>query len=223
MNLALRAERLAPAGLGRAPGPRGMHDSLKRPRARALRPRRTSLGAAKLSADRHSEKKVENFSCRFWRGGAERRSAAAAARSSAVVTRSAFRRSHEQHLIPASQQTPARAEWFWRVARFVARDVRLDATPRKGFRCGLVSRPANSYHPFKVAAESREELALHRALRRMAGLVFLLVFWVLAGACQRHGVGGFLSFNSPSPSRFCRGAWWPAGTTTGNREREKDR
>ena len=35
--------------------------------------------------------------------------------------------------------------------------------------------------------------ALHRALRRMAGLVFrLLVFWVLAGACQRHGVGGFL-------------------------------
>ena len=140
-----------------------------------------------------------------------------------MVTRSAFRRSHEQHLIPASQQTPARAEWFWRVARFVARDVRLDATPRKGFRCGLVSRPANSYHPFKVAAESREELALHRALRRMAGLVFLLVFWVLAGACQRHGVGGFLSFNSPSPSRFCRGAWWPAGTTTGNREREKDR
>ena len=31
---------------------------------------------------------------------------------------------------------------------------------------------------------------LHRALRRMAGLVFLLVFWALAGACQRHGVGG---------------------------------
>ena len=25
----------------------------------------------------------------------------------------------------------------------------------------------------------------------MAGLVFLLVFWVLAGACQRHGVGVF--------------------------------
>jgi hypothetical protein len=24
----------------------------------------------------------------------------------------------------------------------------------------------------------------------MAGLVFLLVFWVLAGACQRHGVDG---------------------------------
>ena len=26
----------------------------------------------------------------------------------------------------------------------------------------------------------------------MAGLVFLLVFWALAGACQRHGVGGFI-------------------------------
>ena len=25
-----------------------------------------------------------------------------------------------------------------------------------------------------------------------AGLVFLLVFWVLAGACQRHGVSGFI-------------------------------
>jgi len=32
----------------------------------------------------------------------------------------------------------------------------------------------------------------------MAGLVFLLVFWALAGACQRHGVGVFLSCNSPS-------------------------
>ena len=36
-------------------------------------------------------------------------------------------------------------------------------------------------------------LTLNRALRRIAGgLVFLLVFWVLAGACQRHGVGRFL-------------------------------
>ena len=34
-------------------------------------------------------------------------------------------------------------------------------------------------------------LALHRALRTMAGLFFLLVFWVLAGACQRNGVGVF--------------------------------
>ena len=33
---------------------------------------------------------------------------------------------------------------------------------------------------------------LHRALRRMAGLVFLLVFWVLASACQRRGLGVFV-------------------------------
>ena len=34
----------------------------------------------------------------------------------------------------------------------------------------------------------------------MAGLVFLLGFWVLAGACQRHGVSGFLlrSYSSSS-------------------------
>ena len=41
-------------------------------------------------------------------------------------------------------------------------------------------------------------LALNRALRRMAGLVFLLVCWALAGACQRHGVSVFLSCNSSS-------------------------
>ena len=35
-------------------------------------------------------------------------------------------------------------------------------------------------------------LALHRALRRMAGLIFLLVFWALAGACQRHDMGRFI-------------------------------
>ena len=39
-------------------------------------------------------------------------------------------------------------------------------------------------------------LTLHRALRRMAGLIFLLVFWVLAGACQRQSVGGFLLRNT---------------------------
>ena len=33
----------------------------------------------------------------------------------------------------------------------------------------------------------------------MAGLVFLLVSWVLAGACQRHGVDVFLLRNSSSP------------------------
>ena len=34
----------------------------------------------------------------------------------------------------------------------------------------------------------------------MAGLVFLLVFWVLVGAFQRHGVGGFFLSNSSSSS-----------------------
>ena len=43
----------------------------------------------------------------------------------------------------------------------------------------------------------RPSLTLHRALRRIfAGLVFLLVFWVLAGACQRHGERGFLLRNT---------------------------
>ena len=50
--------------------------------------------------------------------------------------------------------------------------------------------------PLHVAFQ--KALTLHRALRRMAGLVFLLVFWVLAGACQRHGVGVFLLCNSSS-------------------------
>ena len=62
---------------------------------------------------------------------------------------------------------------------------------------------AASRHPWLVTHDFTFEhaisifsaTALHRALRRMAGLVFLLVFWVLAGACQRHGVGGFLLFN----------------------------
>ena len=36
----------------------------------------------------------------------------------------------------------------------------------------------------------RPPKTLHHALRRMAGL-FPFWFWVLAGACQRHGVGGF--------------------------------
>jgi len=29
----------------------------------------------------------------------------------------------------------------------------------------------------------------------MAGLVFLLFFWVVAGACQSNGVGGFYCVN----------------------------
>ena len=55
--------------------------------------------------------------------------------------------------------------------------------------CAGVARPRQS--PSAIAT-IRHDLTLHRALRRMAGLVFLLVFRVLAGACQRHGVGGFL-------------------------------
>ena len=37
-----------------------------------------------------------------------------------------------------------------------------------------------------------------------AGLVFLLVVWVLAGACQMHGVGVFLLYNSSSSSLSTR-------------------
>ena len=64
-----------------------------------------------------------------------------------------------------------------------------------------------SPHPIAIGVTSRTSgkpswfSTLHRALRRMAGLVFLLVFWVLAGACQRHGVGGFLLCNSSSSSK----------------------
>ena len=39
---------------------------------------------------------------------------------------------------------------------------------------------------------------------RMAGLVFLLVFWVLAGACQRHGVGVFLLRNTTTTMPVAR-------------------
>jgi len=49
----------------------------------------------------------------------------------------------------------------------------------------------------------------------MAGLVFLLGFWVLAGACQRHGVGRFLLCNSSSSSSV---AWWPAARRYHDRE-----
>ena len=45
--------------------------------------------------------------------------------------------------------------------------------------------------------------ALHRALRRMAGLVFLFGFWALAGACPRHGV--LLCSSSSSPAGLCDG------------------
>ena len=79
---------------------------------------------------------------------------------------------------------------------------------------GLATRPMRYYKNapcrFILAQLSRSAIAvtvarsasftLHRALRRMAGLVFLLVFWVLVGVCQRHGVGVFLLSNSCSSS-----------------------
>ena len=49
----------------------------------------------------------------------------------------------------------------------------------------------------------------------MPGLVFLLVFWVLAGACQRHGVGGFLLGNSSSSwMQLAATAWRKGGPDT---------
>ena len=61
-------------------------------------------------------------------------------------------------------------------------------------------------------------LTLHRALRRMAGLVFLLVFWVLAGACKRHGVGGFLLCNTTTTSLARK--WLAKMTKTRQNENE---
>ena len=61
----------------------------------------------------------------------------------------------------------------------------------------------------------------------MAGLVFLLVFWVLAGACQGHGVGGFLLCNPRTTASAAPGAPPPTSTTArvggrGVRRRELD-
>ena len=53
-------------------------------------------------------------------------------------------------------------------------------------------------------------MALHRALRRMAGLVFHVVFWVLAGACQRGSFGRFIAhflffgvYSQSTKRKFC--------------------
>ena len=56
-------------------------------------------------------------------------------------------------------------------------------------------KPGLRLTPFIQNDGPASKLALRRALRRMAGLVFLLVFWVLAGACQKYGVGGMLLCN----------------------------
>ena len=61
----------------------------------------------------------------------------------------------------------------------------------------------------------------------MAGLVFFLVSWVLAGACQRHGAGVFLivqftiiiiiiiAFSqSPGPRKETTHGWDPAASSS---------
>ena len=66
-------------------------------------------------------------------------------------------------------------------------------------------------------------MALHRALRRMAGLVFLFVLWVQAGACQRDDVGVFLNvqfsfFFFDADGEWCLGgARTHAGSCPGSR------
>ena len=68
-------------------------------------------------------------------------------------------------------------------------------------RTGFVS----IYYPFYLlvmGGPCKAHAGPSRALRQMASLAFLLVFWVLADACQRHGVGFFLlleDFSRPLP------------------------
>ena len=73
---------------------------------------------------------------------------------------------------------------------FLISDVAIpDGTPRLDVVASLAD--AGIYTTEGLGTQSLSPpKTLHRALRRMAGPVFLLVFWVLAGACQRHGVGG---------------------------------
>ena len=88
-------------------------------------------------------------------------------------------------------------------------------------RCGLAlrARPglstesdhgSRAVHRHNVTAQA---LGLRRALRRMASLVFLLVFWVLADACQKHGVGAFFVakffffFSSTAQAFLNRSLW----------------
>ena len=65
-------------------------------------------------------------------------------------------------------------------------------------------------------------LALHRALRRMAGLVSLLVFWVLAGACQMARRGRvFQKRNYPPSSSYLTPAQKQAIPSQGGPPEEK--
>ena len=63
-----------------------------------------------------------------------------------------------------------------------------------------IAEEGEEYDHFRrkiTEGEGEDWVVLGTALRlgpqsTASGLVFLLVFWVLAGACQRNGVGGFL-------------------------------
>ena len=53
---------------------------------------------------------------------------------------------------------------------------------------------------------------LHRALRRMAGLVFLLVFWVSGGRLPKARRGRFLLYNTTTTMAVGHGVWFvPSG------------
>ena len=72
----------------------------------------------------------------------------------------------------------------------------------------VVAASSEALAAFFFFRAGRLFLNLRHALRRMAVLVLLLVFWALAGACQRHGVGvgGFRRHSSSSSSgRLFRG------------------
>ena len=91
-------------------------------------------------------------------------------------------------------------QWYM-MARAAGRrwlSVALVATRNEQASCLSTTIP---FYLLVVGGPCKAYAGPSRALRRMAGLVFLLVFWVLAGACQRHGVGGFLLCNSSSPCR----------------------
>ena len=88
------------------------------------------------------------------------------------VTKKAAGKTTTMLIKVAELATPARREPCACAAHFRACGLRLAARA-----CGLrrAQRAAGNQTP-----------------RRITGLVFLLVFWALAGACQRHGVGGFV-------------------------------
>ena len=100
---------------------------------------------------------------------------------------------------------------------FVTQEVFFRAPARKIFGGfffgGDMSKTGNSRSDAMAVWPS---LALHRALRRMAGLVFLGVFWVLAGAFQRHGVGGFLLRSTTTTTTTTTTHLWVVARTQPN-------